>query len=184
MLFRLFTILAVIALAISTWQLSNSGRAPTLTEDKRAETPGYYLKNAVLTDFDERGEPSLKIGAARIDQVGHGTEVALIDVRVDYDAPNGEIWVMFGDTAHVQPGGKIVDISGNVRLQGTDPKHPGVAIMRTDTLRYDVTDEVASTKSDVRVDFGKHSLTARGMVANLRDRIVRLESRVNGHFLP
>jgi len=184
MLFRLFTILAVVALAISTWQLSNSGKAPSATEDSHAETPGYYLKNAVLTDFDERGEPTLKIGAARIDQVGHGTEVALIDVRVDYDAPSGQTWVMFGDTAHVEPGGKVVDITGNVRLQGTDPKQPGVAIIRTDTLRYDVTDQVASTKSDVRVDFGRHSLTARGLVANLTDRTVRLESRVNGRFLP
>jgi LPS export ABC transporter protein LptC len=184
MLFRLFTVFAVLALALSTWQLSNSGRTPEAIEDKRAATPGYYLKNSVLSDFDESGNPSLKIGAARIDQVGHGTEVALTDVRVDYDAPNGQNWVMFGDTAHVEPGGKIVDISGNVRLQGSDPQHPGVAIIRTDTLRYDVNDEIASTKSDVRVDFGRDGLTARGMVANLQERTVRLENRVNGHFLP
>jgi len=184
MLFRLFTMLTVIALAVSTWELSNSDRTPIVSEDERAQAPGYYLKNAVMTDYDEGGEPSLKIAAARIDQVGHGTEVALVDVRVDYDAPNGQDWVMFGDTAHVEPDGKIVDISGNVRLQGTDPEHPGVAIIRTATLRYDVSDEIASTKSDVRVDFGRHSLTARGLFANLRERTVRLESRVNGHFLP
>jgi LPS export ABC transporter protein LptC len=183
MLFRLFTVLAVIALAISTWELSNSDDTE-VPQAQRAEMPGYYLKGSVMSDFDERGEPSLKIAAARIDQVGHGTEVALIDVRVDYDAPNGQSWVMFGDTAHVEPGGKTVDISGNVRLQGMDPAHPGVAIIRSDTLRYDVTDEIATTKSDVRVDFGRHSLTARGLVANLQDRTVRLESRVNGHFLP
>jgi LPS export ABC transporter protein LptC len=184
MLFRLFTVLAVIALAVSTWQLSNSGKMPAPSVDRRAATPGYFLKNAVMTDFDERGEPSLKIGAERIDQVGQGTEVALIDVRVDYDAPNGQNWVMFGDAAHVEPGGKIVDIAGNVRLQGTDPQHPGVAIIRTETLRYDVRGEIASTKSDVRVDFGRYNLTARGLVANLQDRTVHLESRVNGHFLP
>jgi len=43
---------------------------------------------------------------------------------------------------------------------------------------------VASTKSDVRIDFGQHTLTARGLVANLKERTVRLESRVNGRFLP
>jgi LPS export ABC transporter protein LptC len=183
MLFRLFTVLAVIALIVSTWELINSGKAPVLIEAKPAATPGYYLKNAVMTDFDEHGEPSLKIGAARIDQVGHGTEVGLIDVRVDYDAPNGQNWVMFGDTAHVEPGGKIVEISGNVRMQGTDPEHAGVAIIRTDTLRYDVSDEIASTKSDVSLDFERHSMTARGLVANLKERTLRLESRVNGRFI-
>ena len=29
-----------------------------------------------------------------------------------------------------------------------------------------------------------HTLTAHGLVANLRERTVRLESRINGHFHP
>jgi LPS export ABC transporter protein LptC len=183
-LFRLFTVLAVIALAISTWVLSNPGAVPPATDAKRDQAPGYYLLNAVMTDFDTRGDPSLKIAAQRIDQVGHTTEVTLIDVRVDYDAPSGQNWVIFGDTAHVEPGGKIVDLNGNVRILGTDAEHPGTAIIHTDALSYDVTSQIASTKSDVRMDFERHSLTARGLVANLQERTLRLEARVNGRFLP
>jgi LPS export ABC transporter protein LptC len=183
-LFRLFTVLAVIALAISTWVLSNPGRTPPATDEKRDQVPGYYLQNAVLTDFDERGDPSLKIAAERIDQVGHTTEVTLVDVRIDYDSPEGQNWTIFGDTAHVEPGDKIVDLNGNVRVLGTDPKHPGTAIVHTDAMSYDVTQQIASTKSDVRIDFERHTLTARGLIANLKERSLRLESRVNGRFLP
>ncbi len=91
---------------------------------------------------------------------------------------------MFGDVAHVEPGGKIIDVTGNVRLEGQSTDHAGTAVVRTDALTYDVPEAIATTKSDVRIDFGAHTLTARGLVANLKERTMRLESKVNGRFQP
>ena len=185
MIFRLFTVLAVAALIISTWILSSPAHRPsTQKSGQQSDLPGYYLKNAILTDYDAAGNPSIRIEAERIDQIAHGNEVALYNVRVNYDAPNGQTWVLFGDTAHVQPGGKIIDVAGNVRLQGESPGTAGTAVVHTDTLSYNVPDSVASTKSDVRIEYGGHMLTARGLSANLKERTIRLESRVNGRFLP
>ena len=151
---------------------------------KQSDLPGYYLKNAVLTDYDLAGNPSIRIEAERIDQIAHGNEVALYNVRVAYQAPNGQAWVMVGDVAHVQPGGKIVDVTGNVRLQGEATGRDGAAVIHTETVSYNIADAVASTKSDVRIDFAQHTLTARGLVANLKERTLRLESKVNGRFHP
>jgi LPS export ABC transporter protein LptC len=185
MLFRIFTVLAVVALAISTWYLSSPAHRPkpTLTIGG-AELPGYYLKNSVLTDYDEAGVPSIRIKAERIDQIGHSAEVELSNVRVDYQAPSGQDWVMFGDTAHVQPGGKVVDVQGNVRLQGDTTDQSPAPVVHTDTLTYDVPNGIATTKSDVRIDFGVHTLTGRGLIANLKERTMRLESKVHGRFQP
>jgi lipopolysaccharide export system protein LptC len=36
----------------------------------------------------------------------------------------------------------------------------------------------------VRIEFGAHTLTARGMVANLKERTMHLEQKVNGRFQP
>jgi LPS export ABC transporter protein LptC len=186
MLFRFFTVLAVAALIISTWILSSPSHRPSAAGGSRpTELPGYYLKNAILTDYDVSGAPSVRIEAERIDQIDHGNEVQLYNVRVDYDAPTGQSWVLVGDTAHVRPGGKIVDVAGNVRLQGEPSAgDPTPAIMHSDTLTYDVDTAIASTKGDVRIDFGKHVETARGLTANLKDQIIRLESKVNGRFHP
>jgi lipopolysaccharide export system protein LptC len=185
MFFRVFTVLAVAALVIITWISSSPSHRPRdVGGAKQTDLPGYYLKNAILTDYDASGAPSIRIEAERIDQIDHGNEVALYNVRVNYDAPGGQTWVLFGDTAHVQPGGKIIDVAGNVRLQGENPGTPGAAVVRTDLLSYNVPDGIASTKSDVRIDYGGHILTARGMSANLKERTMRLESRVNGRFLP
>ena len=185
MLFRVFTVLAVLALCVSTWILSTPARRPqTQMDAKQADLPGYYLKNTVLTDYDLAGEPTIRIEAERIDQIAHGNEVALYNVRVAYQAPNGQAWLMVGDVAHVQPGGKVVDVTGNVRLQGEPTGREGVAVVHTDTLRYDVPDAVVSTKSDVRIEFAQHTLTAHGLNANLKERTMRLESKVNGRFHP
>lgn len=185
MLFRVFTVLAVVALVIGTWILSSPARkAHTKVDANQAELPGYYLKNAVLTDYDLAGSPSIRIEAERIDQIDHSNEVALYNIRVAYQAPNGQSWVMVGDVAHVQPDGKVVDVSGNVRLQGDAAGRNGAAVVRTDTMSYNVSDAVASTKSDVRIDFEKHTLTAHGFTANLKERTMRLESKVNGRFHP
>jgi LPS export ABC transporter protein LptC len=185
MLFRVFTVLAVIALVVSTWILSSPARRPQTNVDaKQADLPGYYLKNTVLTDYDLAGNPGIRIEAERIDQIAHGNEVALYNIRVVYQAPSGPSWVMVGDVAHVQPDGKVVDVTGNVRLQGEATGREGTAVVRTDTLTYDVADAVASTKSDVRIDFAQHTLTAHGFSANLKERTMRLESKVNGRFHP
>ena len=185
MLFRVFTVLAVVALGISTWILSSPARRPQKQIDaKQADLPGYYLKNAVLTDYDAAGNPGIRIEAERIEQVAHGDEVALYNIRVAYQAPNGQAWIMVGDVAHVQPGGKVVDVSGNVRLQGEGTRREAAAVVHTDTLSYNVPDAVASTNSDVRIDFAQHTLTAHGLTANLKERTMRLESKVNGRFHP
>src|SRR3984893_9279456 len=148
MLFRVFTVLAVIALCVSTWILSTPAHRPqTQIDAKQPELPGYYLKNAVLTDYDLAGNPGIRIEAERIDQIAHGNEVALYNVRVLYQASNGEAWVMVGDVAHVQPDGKVVDVTGNVRLQGEGTGRESTAVVHTDTLRYDASDAGASTKS-------------------------------------
>jgi lipopolysaccharide export system protein LptC len=183
MLFRIFTLLAVGALAVSTWILSSPTHrpAPSLNAGQ-ADTPGYYLKDAVLTDYDAAGVPSIHLEAERIDQIAHSTEVALSNVRVNYQTPNGQNWVLVGDFGRVEPGGKIIDVTGNVRLQGDSTAHAGTAIVHTDALSYDVPESIASTNSDVRIEFGAHTLTARGLVANLKERTMRLESKVNGRF--
>lgn len=178
MLFRIFTILAVGALVVSTWILTTPNRtSQSRGGAENAGWPGYYLNDAVMTDYDRNGDPSVKIAARRINQIDHGDEVELHDIRVDYRTTGGDSWVLNGDLAHVEPGGTVIDVTGNVRLQGA-------ALIRTDRMSYDTAAGIASTASDVVIEFADQLLTARGLIANFRTRTVRLESRVNGRFIP
>jgi LPS export ABC transporter protein LptC len=185
MRFRLFTLLALLGLALSTWFLSAPLRTPGAGGSaRRVENPGYFLKDAVMTEYDVNGNPNIRIAARRIDQIPRSEEVELHDIRVDYQAPGGTAWTMVGDLAHVRPGGTMVDLSGNVELHGADSNRHDSPAVHTETLTYDVAQSIASTSADVRIDFLQHTLTAHGLVANLRARTIRLESRVNGRFHP
>jgi lipopolysaccharide export system protein LptC len=185
MWFRAFTLLAVLALAVSTWFLSSPSHLPKYASGDDSNLPGYFLNDAVLTDYDATGAPGIRIEAKRIEQVAHSNEVALFDVKVDYRPPEGESWTMFGDTAHVEQGAKIVDVQGNVRLEGDASRPTGlIPIIHTDSLRYDVDSQIVTTHDDVRLDFGPNTVTARGLVANLKDRTMRLEYKVHGILHP
>ncbi len=185
MLLRVLAALAVLALAVGTWLLSAPGHRPAEggAEAERA-LPGYYAKQAVLTEYDAAGNPSIRVQAERIDQVDHGDEVALSGVRVDYHGRDGREWALFGDGARILPGGNVIDVQGNVRLQAQGDTGGGMPVIHADTLRYDVAAARASTPGDVRIEYGPHTLTARGLVANLKDETLRLESKVHGRFLP
>jgi lipopolysaccharide export system protein LptC len=185
MWFRAFTLIAVLALGVSTWFLSSPSYRPEFMAGDDSKLPGYFLNDAVLTDYDASGAPAIRIDAKRIEQVAQSNDVALFDVTVDYQPPEGESWRLVGDTGHIERGGKIVDVQGNVRLQGEASGPKGlVPVVHTDALRYDIDKQIVTTHDDVQVDFGANTVTAHGMLANLKDRTMRLEYKVHGTFRP
>ena len=162
MLFRLVTLLIIGALGVITWFLSSPDRTPNREAATSGnEMPGYYLKNTILTDYDESGMPSLRIAADRIDQIDHGSEVVLFGVHVDYQPPTGQAWVLTGDVAHVAPGGGAIDVTGNVRLQGQ-----------------------AEGRAGFLVGIGGFQRRQDGGQVTLKERTLLLQSRVNGRFHP
>lgn len=185
MLLRVFTILALMALAIGTWMLSNQSRIQrSAGPTPRNSLPGYFLKDAVMTDYSLAGDPAVRIAAGRIEQIDHTNDVALLGVRMDYQGDDGQQWVLVGDRAHVRDGGQVVDLDGNVQLQGLDGHRPGPAVVTTDHASYDVSAAEIRTRSEVHMTFGQHTLSAQGLVARLKERTIRLESRVYGRFNP
>jgi LPS export ABC transporter protein LptC len=185
MWFRAFTLIMVMALGISTWFLSSPSHRPGNLSGDDSKLPGYFLKDAVLTDYDEFGTPGLRIEAKRIEQVAHTNDVVLFNVKVEYRPPEGESWTMFGDTGHVEQGANIVDVQGNVRLEGEATGSKGlIPVVHTDSLHYDVDKQIVTTRDDVRLDFGPNVVTARGLYANLKERTMRLEYKVHGIFHP
>jgi lipopolysaccharide export system protein LptC len=185
-LLRIFTLLAVAALVISTLILTSPRHRLKPDSDLGAGSlPGYFLKNAILTDYDATGAPGVRIEAERIDQIAHSDQVQLYNVKVDYQPPSGESWTLVGDTAQLTPGAKVVQVQGNVKLTGeASGRDELIPTVRTDSLTYNIAEAVVTTAADVRLEFGAHILTARGLNANLKDQTMRLESRVNGRFHP
>ena len=80
--------------------------------------------------------------------------------------------------------GDVIELDGNVTLEGTLEDGGTPARVETSHLAFDTTKEVASTPARVTIDWSGHRLAALGLRADLRAETLRLESRVNGRFLP
>jgi LPS export ABC transporter protein LptC len=84
----------------------------------------------------------------------------------------------------VPPGGRVVEFEGDVRLNGAPGDGAQRAELRTARLQLDTEAETAETKSAVELAFGAHRMHAVGMHADLNKGNLRLESDVNGLFIP
>jgi LPS export ABC transporter protein LptC len=184
-LLRVFAVLALLGLALGSWYLTRNHQPEARKATPVSTTkPGYYLKGTVLTDYNVDGAPAVRMAAERIDQDPSANEVLLHNVRLDYTSSSGQLWVMVGERARVFQEGQLIDIAGSVRLQGIERGREGPALISTEWLQYEVPQAIVRTDQNVRVQFARHTLSARGLTARLNESSMRLESEVHGRFNP
>lgn len=168
----------VIGLGAFLRQADDSG----LTTGEQRAQPGYYLKDAIITDTDATGNPALRLAARRIEQRPQDGSIALEQVHVDYLAAGEQQWQLTADSGTVPSGSTTITFSGNVTLESRD--EPRGAVIRTDTLSVDTEQSIASTAAPVSIEVSGHRVHARGMRADLNGNQVQLDSEVNGRFVP
>ncbi|MBX3704284.1 MAG: LPS export ABC transporter periplasmic protein LptC [Steroidobacteraceae bacterium] len=183
MIARLVLLAALAALfaVLVQWRLLDRGsQAPAA----QAARPGYYLTGVDLEEFGADGRLRLGLQSARADEDAASGIVRLTDVAVNYHAPTGQLWVLTSATAQVPQGGRVVEFEGDVLLAGTPAARAAPAELRTARMLLDTEAELAQTKSEVELAFGRHRITAQGMRADLKAGSLRLESDVHGLFSP
>lgn len=165
-------------LAAGSWWLQRPDTASP-TAPAPVIQPGYYLVNADLEQTDATGRLTLKVHAAQAHQLEQHGDVELKTLKVDYVPEPGRDWRMTSVGGTLLPSGRIVLLAGNVLLSAPD-EHG--ALVRTEHMRLDVDQQLASTEDPVRIELPPNFVTARGMQADLQHETMKLESAVNGTF--
>ena len=174
----------LVALAAASWWLANRGAAEHVASAPGATAaPGYTLSDATLEQTDAGGRLELRVHAARAEQDAVGGDVRLAQLRVDYFPEDARPWLMTADSGMLPPGGRTVELTGDVQLTGQTVAPTRPAVVRTERLELDVERSLAVTQEPVRIELAPHTVTARGMRADLKRDTLRLESVVNGHFV-
>jgi LPS export ABC transporter protein LptC len=183
MMTRILLLAALVALvgALVQWRVVD--RAPP-AQPEEVQRPGYYLRGVDLEEFGVDGRLRIGLQSISANEDPASGIVRLADVAVDYHAPTGRRWDLTADEARVPPGGRTVEFEGDVRLAGRPGDEATTAELHTARLELDTVEEIASTRSDVVLAFGGHRMTAEGMRADLEAGTLRLQSNVNGRFVP
>lgn len=169
------------ALAVTYAVLTRQGDEEA-TQASRPPQPGYYLEDAVIVETGADGKPRVKLAARVIAQNPMDDSIGLTDVRVNYSADGAKQWLLTAKEGFVPPGSQLIEFSGNVEIQ--DLSSSTAPRVTSDRLELDMGKNIAHTDSPVQIAFGPHTLSARGLWADLKGETLRLESQVHGQFAP
>lgn len=178
---------ACLGLLAATLTACSSGSVDALSSGgtARLQDPGYSLKDAVITETNNAGQPRYTVRAAQAEQDPASGEIALRTIDMQLRDQRGSQWHMQATTGRMPEDASMVALRGAVVVNGNlSEGSSGAVEMRTDSLDVDTRTEKASTRARVTIAMSGRELAARGMKADLKDRRVQLESEVHGRFTP
>jgi LPS export ABC transporter protein LptC len=184
MIGRIFIALVVIAVIIGVLILGQGPGAALnrRTTEQPTEAPGYQARNAEVIETGENGRQAYTLNARLIRQRQNDSRVQLDGPRMSFLASDGTTWNIAARAGQIHPDGSIVDLFGDVTLEGKVQETP--VTIGTSIISFDTRSQVARTEAPVTFDSNGGRLGATGLVANLKDGTVRLLSRVHGSFPP
>ena len=181
---RLLLLAALVALLAVLFKVADSGHSGEGAAPAPSGETGYYLRDAVVTEFGEDGAIRLEVAARRATENTSSKEIDLESVSVHYFALPGQRWRLTADAGRALPGMNTVELEGNVIMTGEKQSLVEPAVVRTERLTLETKTQTAATDAPVSLGFGQYAIDATGMRADLKAETLRLESGVNGSFNP
>ena len=186
MIFRIFATLALLALIGGSILLGRQQReAETPAPASRpAEDLGYGARDAQLIETGADGRPKYTLNAKLIEQHPKDDSVQLHIVHMILDDPDGNRWTVDAQRGDILQAGENIDLSGNVHVSGLLPGTQVPADISSERLSFDTRTDVISSEDPVTLAWAGRQIHSVGIVANLRDSHVQLESAVHAIFQP
>jgi lipopolysaccharide export system protein LptC len=185
MIYRLLSLAMLLLVAVAGWlTLQRVPGVATPPARPTVQEPGYTATDAHLVETGADGKPLYALQARTIRQQPQSRDIALEEVHMNFNDPDGGSWSARADHGLVQPESSEVQLSGRVDVTGTFAGSPQPAHIMTDTLSVDTHTQVIRTPAPVELDWAGGIMQARGLYASLKNHSIRLEADVRGHFEP
>jgi lipopolysaccharide export system protein LptC len=180
---RLVLLLALLTLTVGMVLLSAPQResAPPAAGGP-AHDPGYSAQQARLVQTGPDGRPLYTLDAAQIQQQPNEGTVELQQVKLGFRDASGNEWTARALHGELEQRSGIVRLSDDVHVFGLLPGTNDPAQITSEHLAYDTRTQIVSTRDPVTIVMSGRELNATGLVANLKQRRVQLESAVHGTF--
>ena len=175
-----FIVLAGLA-AISWWLNREPSEWPGV--DQRPPPDGFYMNEAEITTAGPDGLPRYRVIADEIRQLSLGGPTRLREVRVEYNIYSPNPWLLTAPAGELSADQALLELWGGVEVIGESGDHERTSL-HTERLEVDTTAHVARTADPVDLGVGPQRISGTGMVANLLEERLQLQSEVHGRFSP
>lgn len=182
MIYRIFAILTIVAVIVASTLLSQQqSAAPGATTVQENEwDEGYSAQNARLVETGADGSPLYTLNAATIRQLPDADQVKLTQVQMSFRDANGDPWTATADRGQLEQGSQQVQLAGDVHVSGLLGAKSALIIAAA--LSVDIHRNLVSAHVPVQMLWAGQQLSSTGLIANLKDDRVHLESAVHGTF--
>jgi LPS export ABC transporter protein LptC len=131
-------------------------------------TPSYFLDDAVITQTQDDGSPSIQITATRIEEQNNSGTIRLSDVRAHYFEVPGKEWALAANHGTLPQDSRVLELQGAVELHPVNQETN--MRLRTEALALDTQKQVAySVNTPVTFEIGSSSMRATSFRADLKN---------------
>jgi LPS export ABC transporter protein LptC len=184
--YRLIAILALVALLAGVVILSGGerqGAAPVAVEESSPD-PGYSAKKAHLIQTGPDGAPTYTLDAEEVQQQPQAGLIDMQQVTMGFKDSSGDRWTARGERGQLAQNTGIVTLDGAVRVSGIVPGTADPAEITTEHATFDTNTQIVDSRDPVTLIMTGRKLDATGLVLNLKERHLQLESSVHGTYHP
>ena len=188
MIYRLLILFALALAGVAVWLTlapRQSGPAVAQTSHPAGPDQGYAAIDASVVETGTDGLPMYTLQAQQVQEDPAHDLINFTTVHMTLRDSSGGQWHARADHAVTRQDSTQIDLTGAVDAAGTFAGSDQPVHFMSDTLQVNNrTDTTLRTRSAVTLDWSGKLLHARGMVINLKDHRVKLESQVHGQFVP
>ena len=182
----LTALLLIILLAVvSGWIFESIEKKPATTKQKVRHDPDYYLKNFTATTMDQLGKPAYQVKASQLEHFPDNDSMVLQQPRFSFYRNNKITWTAQADEALVLNNSEIIQLNGRVilnQVQQAGIKEPPIHLT-AEQLTIEPGENIAHTKSDIKLTQGKNYIQATGMRADLDKNKIEFLSNTRSHYV-
>ncbi|HEV8078913.1 MAG TPA: LPS export ABC transporter periplasmic protein LptC [Marinobacter sp.] len=175
----LATVIATVALL---WHSDNELPIPTQDSELRGDSePDSFVVNALYTSYDEQGSVKIQFVSPRIEQFEANDYAIMVEPQATIQGqPGSEPWQLTAEHGKLRDGNSQLELEGDVRIVRQIGERS--AILSTSVLTLDNRTNVAYTDAPVEIVDATGTTNATGMKAWLNERILELDSQVEGRY--
>jgi LPS export ABC transporter protein LptC len=183
MIVRIFLTLFLLAIASGSLFLGGEHRsAETRAAASRPMDLGYGARDAQLIETGADGLARYTLNAKLIEQHPKDQSVQLQTVHMILNDADGHRWTVDAQRGDIAGDGANIYLTGNVHVSGLLPGTDQPADLTSERVSFDTRANIIKSTDPVTFSWAGRQIHSVGMVANLKDSHVQLESAVHGIF--
>ncbi|MGP4844611.1 LPS export ABC transporter periplasmic protein LptC [Marinobacter sp. 1Y8] len=174
--------IVALALVALLWKSGDHTTSDPTSDLRGPKEPDSFIVNGEYRSFDQTGHTSAVITSPRIEQFETQETAHMQEPRARMiDAKSGQPWTLRADEGEYQLNKDIVDLSGNVIITRTIGGSTE-SQLKTESLTLDNEQRIVHTDAPVVMTDPSGVTRATGMKAWIDERIVELNSQVEGQY--